>query len=186
MGLVIGSPVMKPEENGVARDVVVRRARLSDSEAIAALVNAARSVSTVEVHREVSRLDVAERFGQVGFMIAEREGRLVGVLGWQVENLVVRVTDFLIASAVDPMMVGRALVGKMETEAMELQAEAVVLFLPSDAGEALVAFWTGLGYAFQDVAELYGAWREAVAEQGLTAERVMLKHLREGLILQPV
>lgn len=180
MGLAIGSAVMKSEENGVARDVVVRRAKFSDSEAIAALVNAAQSVSTVGAHREVSRLDVAERFGQIGFMIAEREGHLVGLLGWQVENLVVRVIDFLIASAADPMAVGQALVCKTEAEAAELLAEAVVLFLPADASEALVAFWQGLGYGFQDVAELHGAWREAVAEQGLVGERVMIKRLREG------
>jgi N-acetylglutamate synthase-like GNAT family acetyltransferase len=192
MALTIGSVVAKSEENGVARDVVVRRARLSDSETIAAFVNAARSATgaarsaSASAARWISRLDVAERFGQVGFMITEREGRLAGLLGWQIENLVIRVSDLLIASNADRDEVGRALVAEMEAEGVALQAEAVILFLPPNASEALAAFWKALGYEFQDVEELPKVWREAVTEQGVAVERVMIKRLREGLVRRPV
>ena len=46
-------------------DIKVRKARLSDAEHIAEFVNSART------ERHVSQMDVAERFSQVGFLLAE-------------------------------------------------------------------------------------------------------------------
>jgi len=169
-----------------ARDVVVRRARLADAELIAAFVNAARSEDHRGSYAQLSRRDVALRFGQVGFMIAESQGRVVGLLGWQVENLVVRVSDFLIAYGRDPAEIGRVLVSRMEEDAAELLVEAVILFLPSRPSEALVAFWESLDYEFQNLDDLPPAWQEAVAEYDLVGRGVMMKRLRDDLIRRPI
>lgn len=175
----------------------VRRARLSDAEAIAAFVNAAskgvgRSGAAGRSPNadlgEVTRLSVAERFSQVGFMVAERRGNVIGLLGWQVENLVVRVTDYLVStiSGTDTMMVSRALVEKMEEEAAELQAESVLLFLPADPSPGLVAFWEQFGYEAQCLDELDKACREAVNEWGLDTASVMIKRLRDDRVGRPL
>ena len=162
--------------------LTVRRARLADAEALAAFVNVTRS----EARAQLSQIDVAQRFGQVGFMIAECRDRMVGLLGWQVENLVVRATDFLIAYDRDPAAVGRALVAWMEAEGSELLAEAVVLFLPNRASVALVTFWESLGYELERLDKLPSAWREAVTEYSLEAQDVMVKRLRGDLIRRPL
>ena len=170
----------------MAPDVVVRRARLSDVGAIATFVNAARLGSTATRRSELSQLDVAQRFGQVGFMIAERDGRLVGLLGWQVENLVVRVIDFLIASAGNSDSDAYAMTTKMEAEGAELQAESVLLFLPEHPSPGLVVFWERLGYEFQSFDKLPRAWQEAVVEQGRADQRVMVKRLKENSANRPL
>jgi len=169
----------------VASEFKVRRARLSDAAAIAQFVKAAQSGRASAL--EVTPVSVAERFGQVGFVVVEHAGELVGLLGWQVENLIVRVTDYLVASSVaDPMAVARALVSNMEAAALDLRAEVVLLFLPADPGPELVAFWDGLGYEFARVDDLHRAGREAIAEGGLDAQNVMSKFLREDAVQRPM
>jgi len=169
----------------VASEFKVRRARLSDAAAIAQFVSAAQSGRPAAP--EVTRSIVAERFGQIGFLVAEHAGEFVGLLGWQIENLVVRVTDFLVAPSVaDPMAVARALVINMEAAALDLRAEVVLLFLPADPRPQLTAFWDGLGYEFACVDDLHTACREAIAEAGLDARNVMSKFLREDAVQRPI
>ena len=166
-------------------EIKVRRARLLDAEAIATFVSLAKGVDPRERSR-ITRRTVAERFGQVGFMIAESEGEMLGRLGWQVENLVVRVTDFLLSSTENLVPVGKALIDKMEAEGQDLQAEAVILFLPANPSPKLVAFWEQFGYEFQGVEQLQKAWREAVTERDRTVRGVMIKRLREDYIRRPI
>ena len=169
----------------MASEFKVRRARLSDAAAIAQFANAAQSGRPSAP--EITRSSVTERFGRIGFVVAERAGELVGLLGWQVENLVVRVTDYLVASSVvDPMAVARALVSNMEAAALDLRAEVVLLFLPADPRPQLVAFWDGLGYEFACVDDLHKACREAIAEGGLEPQNVMSRLLREDAVLRPM
>ena len=164
----------------VAVGIDVRRANLRDAQAIADFVNHSRPGSPV------NRESVLARFGQVGFMIARQQGKVVGLLGWQVENLVIRVTDFLTGPTVDRVSVGRVLIEAMETKGSELLAEAAMLFLPRDPSESLVNYWEGFDYAHESVQDLHRAWREAVAEWNTGAEGVMVKRLRESLTNRPM
>jgi N-acetylglutamate synthase-like GNAT family acetyltransferase len=183
---VVASDVASANSRASADYFSVRRAKLADAEAIAAFVNAIRLNSQVKPRRRLSQREVAQRFGQVGFMVAEDQGGFVGLLGWQVENLVVRVTDFLVAYTHNPAAVGRVLVARMEDDSAELLAEAVILILPNRASEALVTFWETLGYEFQSIAALPSVWREAVVEHGLEAQGVMVKRLRGDLVRRPI
>lgn len=161
--------------------ISVRKARFQDATAIAEFVNQAQAGDLVD------RLQVAERFSQVGFLLAESDGdRLVGLLGWQVENLVVRVTDFLIAPGVDRVVVGELLVEAMEDAGRELQAEAAMLFWPANPSQYLIEYWLALGYDLRAVADLSKAWRQAAAEWKQDANQVMIKQLREDLVRRPI
>ncbi len=161
--------------------VEVRRARLQDAKPIAEFVNRARPGDDI-----VDRLKVAERFSDVGFLLAEHEEQLIGILGWQVENLVVRVTDFLIAPAVDRVIAGKALIGAMEKQAQLLQAEAAILFLPPRPSEELVEFWELFGYERREVTTLNRHWRDAVREWNRSTTEVMIRKLREGITSRPI
>ena len=172
-GLVTGG-------NAMALGIDVRRANLADTQAIADFVNNSRSGAPV------TRQNVTERFGQVGFMIAIKQDQVVGLLGWQVENLVIRVTDFLTGPVVDRVTAGRALIDAMEAEGAELLAEVAMLFLPPNPSESLVRYWEGFNYTYQDVQDLHRAWREAVSEWNTGADGVMVKRLRESLTNRPV
>ncbi len=162
-------------------EIQVRRARPSDAERIAFFVNNARPFE-----RLVAPGEVRDRFGVVGFLLAERDEDIVGLLGWQAENLVARITDFLIWPAVERLVAGRAMISVMESAARELQCEASILFLPRDCSAELLAFWETFGYKYQEVAALPKAWREAAREVRSVEEQIVMKQLREDLISRPL
>jgi len=162
-------------------EIAVRRARASDSGTIAAFVNRALARPVVDGHA------VIERFGSVGFLLAERGGDLVGMLGWQAENLVVRVTDLLIWPASERVAVGRALISEMERAATELQCEAALLFLPRSSPTALIEFCQTLGYEPQVVASLPKVWQQAAREACMADdETVWMRQLRAGPVVRPL
>ncbi len=158
----------------------IRRARPADSERIAAFVNRGRP------HKPVTPSEVLQRLGAVGFLLAEMEGDIVGLLGWQVENLVVRVTDFLVFPARLSLSVGRALLTEMEEAARELMCEAAILILPANAPPEVLQFWEAFGYQRRDIAGLPRAWREAAREANPLQDQVVLKQLRADRVLQPI
>jgi N-acetylglutamate synthase-like GNAT family acetyltransferase len=163
-------------------EIVVRRAKPGDVGNIVALVNSAWLGE-----RKIDDTSVMDRLGSVGFLIAERDSAIVGLLGWQAENLVVRLTDFLVVSASERFDVGQALLAEMEQAARELECEAVLLFLPQPAPPALVEFWEALEYEFQVVADLPRAWQQAAQEIHLDDDdTVVLKKLRERRVLRPM
>lgn len=164
----------------MAENVRVRKARLDDARAIADFVNQARP------GRQSTRQDVAERFGQVGFLLAEDAGRVVGLIGWIVENLIIRVTDFLIGPGTDRMTAGDALIRAMENEGSFLQTEAAMLFLPPNPSRPLVEYWSQFGYAREAIDGLPKAWREAAKEWNPDATEAMIKKLREDLVRKPI
>jgi len=162
-------------------DPVVRRGRPADVERIAAFINQSRPQG-----QQVVAADVLARFGTVGFLLAEADGQLVGLLGWQVENLVARITDFLIFPAQLTQTAGPVLLAAMEETAQELQCEAAILFAPPAAPAQLLAFWEAFGYALRQLDELPRAWREVAREANPGGDRVMLKQLRADRVLRPI
>ena len=162
-------------------EVKIRRARPSDAAGIAAFVNKARPGGT-----PVTREAVIGRLGMVGFFIAEARGEAVGLLGWQVENLIARVTDFIIFPNLFRVTAGHALLAAMEKAAQELQAEAAILFVPANTPQEVLDFWEAFGYSFRQVAGLPRAWREAAQETHPSGEWVVLKQLREDRTLKPI
>jgi N-acetylglutamate synthase-like GNAT family acetyltransferase len=164
------------------QEITVRRAKPGDAGRIAAFVNHAW-----QGRLEIDEMTVIERLGSVGFLLAERDDTLVGMLGWQAENLVVRLTDFLVRSVSERLAVGQALLAEMDRAAGELQCEVSLLFLPRPAPPALVEFYMTLGYEPQVVADLPKAWQEAAREGQLEDyDTVLVKRLREDRVFRPM
>ncbi|HEY88891.1 MAG TPA: hypothetical protein G4N98_04035 [Thermoflexia bacterium] len=161
--------------------VEIRRTRLQDVNLIAEFINKSRPLA-----KHLPTLTIAERFSEVGFLLAEYEGHPVGLLGWQVENLVVRVTDFLIAPAIDRVIAGRALIGEMEKAAQQLQVEAVILFLPPHPSQEIIDFWETFDYTRRQIPSLNRNWREVAEEWRHDSEEVMLKAFRERIVHRPI
>lgn len=158
----------------------IRRARPADAERIATFVNRGRPP------KPVTPSDVLQRFGAIGFLLAEMEGEMVGLIGWQVENLVARVTDFLVFPARLSLSVGQALLKAMEEAAQELMCEAAILILPANAPPEVLQFWEVFGYQPRDIASLPRAWREAAREANPLQDQVVLKQLRTDRVLRPI
>ncbi len=161
-------------------EITVRRAKPGDAARIAAFVNRG-------LREPIDDFAVIERFGNVGLMVAEQAGDLVGVLGWRAENLVVRVTDLLLLAAPDSIAAARALLSGMDRAADELQCEVALLLLPRPYNPRLVEFCRTLGYESQPVAALPSAWQEAAHESGVASdEMILVKQLREGRVSRPL
>jgi N-acetylglutamate synthase-like GNAT family acetyltransferase len=164
------------------QEITVRRVRANDAGKIAAFVNRGRRGQAM-----IGEQAVIQRFGNVGFLVAEQGDNLVGMVGWQAENLVVRVTDLLILPMPERAEIARALLSDMEQSAVELQCEAALLFLPRPNPPQLVQFCSKLGYEAQTVAGLPKAWREAAREVlASDDELVLVKQLREKRVLRPL
>lgn len=164
----------------ILADIQIQRAKLSDAQRIADFVS--RATPNILISPE----DVMMRFGMVGFLIALQDEDVVAMVGWQVENLVIQVTDFLMDTHVDRDAVGRSLVSAMEEQGLELQAEASILCLPPNPNEALIAFWEQFGYAYKEVGGMYRAWRDAIREWSPDTEKAMVKSLRNNVVLRPM
>jgi N-acetylglutamate synthase-like GNAT family acetyltransferase len=164
------------------QEITIRRAKPSDAEEIAAFVNNAWYRP-----QKIDQETVLRRFGTVGFLLAERNDELIGMLGWQVENLVVGLTDFLINPAAERITIGQTLLTEMEGFAQELQCEAALMFLPRPTPHALIEFCETLEYESQIVASLLPAWQATARERGLgDNDAVMVKKLSERRVLRPI
>ncbi len=164
------------------QNIIVRRAKPSDAAQIAAFVNRGR-----RGQRQIDELAVIERFGSVGIMVAEIGGELVGLLGWRAENLIVRVTDLLVAPIPEGVSIASALLSAMEQTAGELQCEAALLFLPRPHHPKLIKFCNTLGYESQIVANLPKVWQEAASEARVGGEEaVLVKQLRTRRVARPL
>jgi N-acetylglutamate synthase-like GNAT family acetyltransferase len=164
------------------RGIAIRRAKPSDAGKIAAFINRVLGKASVD------DITIIESFGDEGFLLAERDGNLVGILGWQAENLVVRVINLLIGPAAEYPAVAPALFSEMEQAAATLECEAALLLPPRKSlSPRQIEFFSGLGYQPQTVASLPKAWREAAREAKLDDEDpVLVKQLREHRVLRPI
>ncbi|MGD2144930.1 MAG: hypothetical protein PVF54_10670, partial [Anaerolineae bacterium] len=114
------------------QNVIVRRVQARDAERVASFVNRA-----LRGRVEIDPQAVTRRSGGVGFFLAEMGNKPVGLIGWRVENLVARVADLLVWPSSTRAEVVPPLFEEMESAAMDLQAEAALLFPPSSGRDEL-------------------------------------------------
>jgi dephospho-CoA kinase len=159
----------------------IQRARPSQAGQIARLVSRVTSG-----RREMTREDVMEAFGEKAFLLLSRGTRAVGLLGYQVENLVTRMTDFYLESGVPLSEAASALVRQVETASADLQSEASLLFLPMDIA-AHHHVWHALGYEKRSVEAIHvRAWQEAARESYVDGSELFFKQLRVDRVLRPI
>jgi dephospho-CoA kinase len=137
-------------------------------------------------HEHMTEEKIMEAFGEKAFMLLTLRNKVVGIIGWQVENLISRTTDILI----DPKLPGEEaiplLMKEMEQASKDLQCEASLLFADSDlAGK--VDFWKSLGYE-RRAPETLGvlAWQEAALESMPSDSVLFFKQLRVDRVLRPI
>jgi dephospho-CoA kinase len=141
--------------------------------------------------KAISRMDIMMAFGQKSYLLA-KDGAAndIGLMGWQVENLITRTDEFYLKGNVPPAPVIDALLAAVEEASMDLQSEVSFIFLPSSSGEALVQPFLKHGYELTTVKEIkIPAWREAVQEivsSGDGEYQILSKKLREDRVLQPL
>jgi dephospho-CoA kinase len=159
----------------------VLRGRPRHSNEIADLINRLRRPETL-----LKKDDIMAAFGEKAFMMLQVGQSYMGVIGWQVENLVARTVDIAIDPAVPLNQALPALITEMEKASKDLQCEASLVFVPPDLAKQ-DDLWRSLGYE-RRTAEALGvlAWMEAAMESTLPNTVMYFKQLRVDRILRPI
>jgi dephospho-CoA kinase len=183
----VAVPVPSSEEETVptgevfAGQLSVRRARPKEAQAIASFINRASGGM-----RRLNREDIMAAFGEKAFLFLFREKSIVGLLGWQVENLVARVDDFYLEENISPLEAMKVMTHEVEKASKELQCEAALLFLPPQLAQHQ-KIWQALDYTPKAVKDLgVRAWQDAALESMPPGTVMMFKQLRVDRVLRPV
>jgi dephospho-CoA kinase len=162
-------------------EMVVQRARPSQASELAALITRLSNES-----RHLSRNDVMEAFGEKAYLLLEMNRKSVGLLGWQVENLVARTNEIYLDTGLPVAEAMEALLEEVELASRDLQCEASLLFISEEFAEQK-AVWEKLGYKASTIDQLgVRAWQEAARESMPDGTTMYFKRLREDRVLRPV
>lgn len=162
-------------------EFVVQRGKPKHASSIAELVT-----RLSKGKRKMSPDEVMESFGEKAYMLLNLDSKMVGVAGWQVENLVTRTTDIFLEDNLD---IGKALdtlIQGVEGASAELQSEASLIFV-MEMLAAQEALWQKLGYEKRTPESLgVQAWQEAATESLPQGSSLFFKQLRLDRVLRPI
>lgn len=161
-------------------EVTIKRGKPANAEDIAAFI-------TAHTGQEISRMDVMMAFGQKSYLLAEGDGANVGLIGFQVENLITRVDEFMIKpeALLPPVITG--LIEAVEAASKDLQSEIAFFFLPQDLPENVLAVFTGMDYVYRALEEIKTpAWRDAARDSQPEGTQIYAKKLRAERVLKPL
>jgi len=159
----------------------LQRGKPRDSQKIAELIN-----RLSKGKRTMNSNDVMEAFGEKAFLLLQAGNELVGLAGWQVENLVARTTDLYLdpRAAADKAL--PLLLAEVEKASRDLQCEASLVFPPLE----LVGFdsiWKHIGYERRSPDTLgVQAWTDAALESMPKGSALFFKQLRTDRVLRPI
>lgn len=159
----------------------LQRGKPHDSEKIAELLT-----RLSKGRRTLNRDQVMEAFGDKAFLLLKLEDDLVGIAGWQVENLVARTTDLYLDPKTPVDKALPLLLSEVEKASRDLQCEASLVFPPME----LVGFdsvWKHIGYERRSPDGLgVQAWTDAALESMPQGSALFFKQLRTDRVLRPI
>ena len=118
--------VPQPVESPLGK-LVVEKARPRHAAEIASIINRL-SDGRVKPTSE----DIMAAFGEKAFLFLKLNNQPVGIMGWQVENLVERTDEVYIDPGQPLSKAMQALLTEVESTSRDLQCEAALLFLPPE------------------------------------------------------
>jgi len=170
-----------PEKAIPAGALIARRAGPQQAQSIADFITRLSGGN-----RRLARNDVMASFGEKAFLLLYRDDIIIGLLGWQVENLVSRVDDFYIEANVPLAEAMKTMTTEVEIASRELQSEAALLFLPPNLAQ-YTEVWKTLDYSARTVKDLsVRAWQDAAMESMPPGTVMLFKQLRKDRVLRPV
>lgn len=159
----------------------VQRGKPRDSQKIADLLT-----RLSKGRRTLNKDEVMEAFGDKAFLLLQLDDDLVGIAGWQVENLVARTTDLYLDPRAAAEKALPLIMSEVEKASSDLQCEASLVFPPME----LVGFdsvWKHIGYERRSPTTLgVQAWTDAALESMPQGSALFFKQLRTDRVLRPI
>ena len=174
-------PDFKPLPSKSYGKLDVRRATPESAEQIASYMS-----QHSRTKKKMTKDDIMAAFGEKAYMLLLSDEEIIGLLGWQVENLITRVDDVILNQGLAIQKGLEALMNYVEESSKELQSEAALLFLPPALAQH-ENLWSTLGYQARTVKDLQvKAWQNAVMESMPPGTVLLFKQLRKDRILRPM
>ncbi len=172
----------RPAEAGTLQgEISIVRGSPRNSAEIATLIN-----RLTNREKPLTRDDIMAAFGEKAYFLLQVGQTMMGVIGWQVENLVSRTLDIVIDPTISPVQALPVLVNEMERASTDLQCEASLIFAPPDLANH-ETLWHSLGYE-KRAPQMLGilAWQEAALESQPLDTVLFFKKMRQDRILRPI
>lgn len=165
----------------MGQQLEIRRAGREDLTAIASLVGEATRLNV-----SVGETEVRDWLFSKGLWLAFCDDMLVGVAAWQVENLVSVTELFLASSGPWWAEAGRSLLETIETEAGTLMCEVNVVPFPGWVPDNVRTLLQEQGYESRSLEELHRFWQEVLSDFCVHELDLMVKRLRDQMVMVPV
>lgn len=165
----------------LAGQMSVQRARPKRAMEMAEFIN-----KIADNQRTIRSDDIIAWLGEKAFLLLKRQDKLVGIIGWQVENLIARVDDIYWDPEIPFTDIMKPLLEEMEVASRNLQCEIALLFIPPHLA-IQTQVWASLGYKEGNINSLSTrAWQEAAKESMPEGCILYYKILRKDRVLRPV
>lgn len=175
------SILSRPPLEVTSGELKIRRGSPKDFQSIVGLINRVDPYG-----RKRNKTEFAATLNDNAFLLLEFGNKLVGLIGWQIENLVCRTTDIFLDPAIPAGQSIPLLINEVEKAARDLQCEASLLFL-SPPLSRLDEVWHPLGYEIRTPQSLeVQAWQEAALESQPFGTQMCFKQLRQDRVLRPI
>ena len=174
-------PATQVITKSAAGSLALQRGKPRDAQKIADLIT-----RLSKGKQSMTKDQAMEAFGEKAFLLLLMDQNLVGIAGWQVENLVARITDLFLDHGIAPDQALPLMLQEVERASGDLQCEASLVFPPID----LVGFdhiWKQLGYERRSPDKLgVQAWEDAARESMPLGSALFFKQLRTDRVLRPI
>jgi dephospho-CoA kinase len=162
-------------------DVSLRRAKRDDLAGMAELVALGTNGAFTP---DVS--EMMEDLFSRAYLVALAGDHVVGMIGWQTENLVAGLQDFYVLRDDLWATVGKQMLEKVHKEIDSLSCEVALVFVLDQAGAKPIEFLESREYQRSDRDELIPDWREAAVEWQPENSVLFFKKIREQRIMVPM
>jgi dephospho-CoA kinase len=163
------------------QDLSLRRAKRGDLGAMAELITTSTGGGLTPDLSEMM-----ESLFSRAYLVAMADSQVIGMIGWQAENLVAGLQDFYILRDDLWPMIGQEILNKVHDEINSLSCEVALVFVLNQAGSKPVEFLESQGYERSESKNLIPDWREAAVEWQPENSVLLYKKLREHRIMVPM
>jgi dephospho-CoA kinase len=171
----------KPAAEIQVTDISIRRAKRQDLEAMANLV----AVGT----KGASNPDLSQMMELLfsrAYIVALAGDYVVGVAGWQTENLIAGLQDFYMLRDDLWPVIGPQMLEMIHEEVHKLSCEVSLAFVLNQAGSKPIEFFESQSYEQAQGKDLGYMWKDAAKEWQPEDSVLLYKKLREQRIMVPM
>jgi len=165
----------------ISGDITIHRAKRNDLEAMAQVI---ATCTNGALDPDLNQM--MEAIFSRGYIVATAGNHVVGIAGWQTENLIAGLQDFYVVRQDLWTRVGEKMLAMIHEEIDSLSCEVAIAFVLKQAGSGPIEFLQSQGYQQAELRELGYMWEDAAKEWQPDDSVILYKKLRDQRIMVPM